>query len=242
MWWRSKSTIKATALGKQNFPVRVRLLTICRGELSAVMARLMSKCLWSGGSGREESKRRPPSLLLCESWMFVKEKKIQNDANWHVGVFIVTFEHMEHVYVMRSYCWLWACNSLLEVRWWILDQNFFHDNLQFLKRWNKIFPYDLKLADVSPISEKEDGFKKENYWPVRILPHMSKVIERIVYKQIDTFITAKFFPCLCGFRISHNAQYSLLKIIETGRKHLDKREKSRGNIDGSLKGFWHNKS
>ena len=33
------------ALGNQKFPVRVRLLAMCRGELSAVIARLMSKCL-----------------------------------------------------------------------------------------------------------------------------------------------------------------------------------------------------
>ena len=50
-------------------------------------------------------------------------------------------------------------------------------------------------------------------------------------------MTTKFCPCLCGFRKSHNAQYSLLKMIETGKKHLDEREKNRGNIDGPLKGF-----
>ena len=32
----------------QNFLVRVRLLPMCRGELSVVIARLMSKCLRSG--------------------------------------------------------------------------------------------------------------------------------------------------------------------------------------------------
>ena len=42
-----------------------------------------------------------------------------------------------------------------------------------------------KLADISPIFKKEDSFKKENYRPVGILPHMSKVFERILYKQID---------------------------------------------------------
>ena len=35
----------------------------------------------------------------------------------------------------------------------------------------------------------------------------------------------KFSPYLCGFRKSHNAQYSLLKMIETWKKHLDKGEK-----------------
>ena len=54
--------------------------------------------------------------------------------------------------------------------------------------------------------------------PVSILPHMSKVFERILYKQIDTFMTTKFSPYLCGFRKNHNAQYSLLKMIETWKK------------------------
>ena len=35
------------SLGNQTFPVRVRLLAMCRGELSVVIARLLSKCLWS---------------------------------------------------------------------------------------------------------------------------------------------------------------------------------------------------
>ena len=54
---------------------------------------------------------------------------------------------------------------------------------------------------------------------------MSKVFERILYKQIDTFMTTKFSPYLCGFRKKHNAQYSLLKMIETWKKQLDKGEK-----------------
>ena len=35
-------------------------------------------------------------------------------------------------------------------------------------------------------------FFKKNYRPVSISPHMSKVFERILYKQIDTFMTTKF--------------------------------------------------
>ena len=90
---------------------------------------------------------------------------------------------------------------------------------------NGIFPDDLKLADVASIFETEDSFKKENYRPVIILLHMSKDFERILYKQIDTFMAIKFSPYLCSFRKNHNAQYSLLKMIETWKKHLDKGEK-----------------
>ena len=81
------------------------------------------------------------------------------------------------------------------------------------------------MADVSPIFQKEDSFKKENYRPISILPHLSKVFERILYKQIDTFMTTKCYPYLCGFRKNDNAQYLLLKMKETWKKHLDKGEK-----------------
>ena len=75
-------------------------------------------------------------------------------------------------------------------------------------------------ADASPISIKDDSFNKENYWLVSILPHMSEVFERILYKRIDTFMTTKCSPYICGFRqkkITLNI-YSPLKMIETCKK------------------------
>ena len=47
---------------------------------------------------------------------------------------------------------------------------------------------------------------------------MSVVFERILCKQIDTSITTKLSPYLRGFRKKHNAQYLLLKMIETWKK------------------------
>ena len=47
----------------------------------------------------------------------------------------------------------------------------------------------------------------------------------ILNKQIDSFMKNKFSPYLCGFRKNHNAQYSLLKMIENWKKRLDNGEK-----------------
>ena len=88
-----------------------------------------------------------------------------------------------------------------------------------------VFPNDFKPADVTPIFKKEDSLNKENYRPVSILPHLSKVFERIFYKQIDSFMENKFSLYLCGFRKNRNAHYSLLKIIENWKKQLDNSEK-----------------
>ena len=47
-----------------------------------------------------------------------------------------------------------------------------------------LFPDELKVTDVSSISKKYEDLNKENYRPVVILPHMSKIFERIFYRQI----------------------------------------------------------
>ena len=85
-----------------------------------------------------------------------------------------------------------------------------------------LFPNELKLADVSLDFKKDDDLNKENYRPVSIFSHMSKIFERTFYKQIDRFMTSKFSLFLCGFRKNHNSQYSLLKMIEIWKKNLDK--------------------
>ena len=100
-----------------------------------------------------------------------------------------------------------------------------------------IFPDDLKLADITPIFKKEDSLNKENYRPVSILSHLSKVFERILYKQIESFMKNKFSPYLCGFRKNHNAQYSLLKMIENWKKQLESGEKIGVNFTDLLKAF-----
>ena len=59
-----------------------------------------------------------------------------------------------------------------------------------------VFLNDLKLANITPIFKKEDSLNKENYRPVSIFSHLSKVFERILYKQIDSFTKNKFSPYL----------------------------------------------
>ena len=83
---------------------------------------------------------------------------------------------------------------------------------------DSLFPNELKLADVWTVFKKDDDLNKEKYRPVSILSHMSKVFERIFYKQIDHFMTSRFSPFLCGFRKNHNSQYSLLETIEVWKK------------------------
>ena len=53
------------------------------------------------------------------------------------------------------------------------------------------FPEELTLAEVSPIFKKKDDLDKENYRPVSVLPHVSKVFERIICHQINDYKLSK---------------------------------------------------
>ena len=53
------------------------------------------------------------------------------------------------------------------------------------------FPKQLKKSEVIPLYKKEDPLKKENYKPMSLLPHVSKVFERIIYKQINIYMQDK---------------------------------------------------
>ena len=70
-----------------------------------------------------------------------------------------------------------------------------------------------------------------------MLPHLSKVFERILYKQIDSFMEIKFSPYLCWFRKNHNAPYSLLKMIKNWEKELGNSEKAGVIFIGLSKAF-----
>ena len=86
----------------------------------------------------------------------------------------------------------------------------------------EIFPTKLKILDVSPIFQKNKNFDKKNHRPISNLPHLSKVCEKIIYRQIDKFMSPKFSPILCGFMKNYNSEYSAFEMIEILKEHLDK--------------------
>ena len=62
------------------------------------------------------------------------------------------------------------------------------------------FPEELKLAEVNPIFKKKYDLDEVNYRLVNVLPHDSKVFERIMYRQINDHMKDKLSKQLTGFR------------------------------------------
>ena len=89
----------------------------------------------------------------------------------------------------------------------------------------KKFASQLKLADITPLHKKLENISKENYRPVSLLPVISKLFERLMQKQMKTFIETLFLSSfLCGNRKGYNTQYALLAMIEKWKKCLDGKE------------------
>ena len=97
-----------------------------------------------------------------------------------------------------------------------------------LKFYNKcidecIFPNPLKMADITPTHKKDNKTEKENYRPVSILSSISKIFERLIYEDIDLYMSDMLSPFLCGFRKGYSTQNCLMVMLENMKTALDNR-------------------
>ena len=75
-------------------------------------------------------------------------------------------------------------------------------------------PEDFKHSEVIVLYKKLGRLKEENYRPVSLLPHASKVFEKIIYKQKNCYMEDKLSKGLTSFRKScnHNHVWKIEKI------------------------------
>ena len=84
-----------------------------------------------------------------------------------------------------------------------------------------IFPSVLKLADVKPVHKKASRLEKTNYRPVSLLPNISKIFERCMYRQISEYFETVLSKFQCGFPKGYSTQDCLLTMVENCKKALD---------------------
>ena len=83
-------------------------------------------------------------------------------------------------------------------------------------------PDSLKIANITPVHKKDEPADKENYRPVRVLPLLSKVFERLVYDQLSDYSEKNLNTLLCRFRKAHSTQHALFKLLQAWQEELDK--------------------
>ena len=86
---------------------------------------------------------------------------------------------------------------------------------------NSTFPEHLKWGDVKTVFKENSRNDKENYRPVSILPNISKIYERCLYKQLYDYFDVIFSRNQCGFWKGFSVVNCLLPMIEKWRESLD---------------------
>ena len=84
----------------------------------------------------------------------------------------------------------------------------------------------LKIAKVIPIHKKDDKTQINNYRPISLLPAISKILEKIVYKRLLSFLTINNIITLSqfGFRKNHSTDFAIIQLLDKITDLLSKKE------------------
>ena len=85
-------------------------------------------------------------------------------------------------------------------------------------------PDDLKSARVVPLYKKNDKTDVGNYRPVSILSVVSKVLERVIYDQLDQYLSQNsiLYEFQSGFRQGFSTDTCLIHLTDYIRFQMDK--------------------
>jgi hypothetical protein len=88
---------------------------------------------------------------------------------------------------------------------------------------NGVFPQKLKIAKVIPIFKKEDPHLLNNYRPISLLPAISKVFEKVVHKQLQSYFSENnlFYHHQYGFREGFSTELALNEFVDRINQILD---------------------
>ena len=86
-----------------------------------------------------------------------------------------------------------------------------------------VYPNLWKLANVTPIHKKDDKQKIKNYRPISLLPICGKILEKLIFNQLYTYLTNNdlITKKQSGFRPGDSTTNQLLDLIDTIHKSFD---------------------
>ena len=89
---------------------------------------------------------------------------------------------------------------------------------------HSVYPSALKLANITPVHKKDSKSEKDHYQPIGLLPNISKIYEKFLFKQISEYFEQFLSKYQCGFRKGFRAQHSLLPVLEKWKSAVDNKK------------------
>ena len=88
------------------------------------------------------------------------------------------------------------------------------------------FPSIFKKADVTPLHKKGITNESTNYRPISLLLTMSKILEKIIYKHVYTFLDTshQLYQSQYGFRTNHSCEHAVQELIGKILKNSENKE------------------
>ena len=85
-------------------------------------------------------------------------------------------------------------------------------------------PRKLKISKVIPIYKKKEKFFPGNYRPISLLSIFDKLLEKLMYKRLFSFLTTFhiLYDYQFGFRNNHSTILAVTEIVDNIREELDK--------------------
>ena len=85
-----------------------------------------------------------------------------------------------------------------------------------------VFTSVLKTVKVVPVFKKDSKLDYSNYHPISLLSNIEKILEKLMYKRLYTFLNKKvIYNLLFGFRQQYSTPHVLINIAENIRKAPD---------------------
>ena len=89
-----------------------------------------------------------------------------------------------------------------------------------------IFPDDLKIAKVIPLSKKGDTLDINNYRPISLLTCFSKIFEKAIFTRLSTFLDkhSVLIPSQYGFCPNKSSTHAILDIVSTTYDNINNKK------------------
>ena len=85
------------------------------------------------------------------------------------------------------------------------------------------FPSIMKLAEVVPLYKGKEHFLETNYRPISLLTTVSKILEKIVYQRVYSFLqdTGQIYDNQYGFRANHSCEHVIGQVVGSLVKNME---------------------